>query len=244
LNGSVELIPVARLALAFLPVAVTLAILWRWSQGVGVGLYAVARMLAQLVLIGYVLTFIFAADRAWMVLAVLGVMLTSAGWIALRPLARRDAWLLSRAVGAIAVGSVTTLALVTQGVLAADPWYAPRLLIPLAGIVFANSMNAVSLGAERYEAELATRDDLPRARAIAMRTAMIPQLNALFAVGLVSLPGMMTGQILSGVEPLIAVRYQIVIMASVFGSAGIATACYLWWMRSRPAPLPPRNEEG
>ena len=59
-------------------------------------------------------------------------------------------------------------------------------------------------------------------------TALIPLINSLLAVGLVSLPGMMTGQILSGVEPLVAARYQIVVMAMLFGASGLATACYLW----------------
>ena len=59
---------------------------------------------------------------------------------------------------------------------------------------------------------------------------MLPQINSLLAVGLVSLPGMMTGQILSSVSPLIAVRYQIMVMCMVLGSAGIGAAIYLWWM--------------
>jgi putative ABC transport system permease protein len=62
----------------------------------------------------------------------------------------------------------------------------------------------------------------------ALQAGLIPLLNSLLAVGLVSLPGMMTGQILSGIEPLIAARYQIVVMAMLFGSSGISAACYLW----------------
>ena len=65
------------------------------------------------------------------------------------------------------------------------------------------------------------------ARNRAFTAALIPITNTLFAVGLVSLPGMMTGQILSGVSPLLAVRYQIIVMCMVFGSAGISSACYL-----------------
>ena len=70
-------------------------------------------------------------------------------------------------------------------------------------------------------------DDYTTARDTAMQTALIPIINSLFAVGLVSLPGMMTGQILSGVSPLIAVRYQIMVMAMIFGASGIATAVFL-----------------
>ena len=98
-------------------------------------------------------------------------------------------------------------------------------------MIFANSMNTVSLSAERFVAETKRAVPYREARRTAMEAAMIPQINALLAVGLVSLPGMMTGQILSGVDPLIAVRYQIMVMCMIFGSAGTATAIYLTLLR-------------
>lgn len=230
-GAAVEAIPLARLALAFVPVAVVLVMLWRWSHGIGNALYAVGRMLAQLVLIGYLLAFIFNAESPPIVLVVLAVMLGASGWIALQPLARRSPRLYLTALGAIVAAGVPTLALVTQGVLAAEPWFAPRIVIPLAGMIFANAMTAVSLAGERYFAELDNGKSGEAARRIAYQAALIPQINALLAVGLVSLPGMMTGQILSGVSPLVAVRYQIMVMAMIFGSAGIAAACFLAWQR-------------
>ena len=93
-------------------------------------------------------------------------------------------------------------------------------------MTIANCMNTVSLAAERFESEL-TNHPYNEARHTAMSAALIPTINSLFAVGIVSLPGMMTGQILSGVDPLIAVRYQIVVMCMIFGSSGIASASYL-----------------
>ena len=132
-----------------------------------------------------------------------------------------------RALFSIAVGGGTTLLLITQGVLDLHPWYWPRYMIPLAGMIFANAMNSVSLAAERLEAELARNVHYEEARSIAFRASLIPITNSLFAVGLVSLPGMMTGQILSGISPLIAVRYQIMVMCMIFGSAGISSACFL-----------------
>jgi putative ABC transport system permease protein len=225
--SGVDVIPLGRLALAFVPVAVVLVMLWRWRLGAGNALYALGRMLAQLVLIGYLLNFIFAAESSPIVLAVLGVMLGASGWIALQPLAGRDLGLYLRALGAIAAGGVVTLLLVTQGVLDAEPWYAPRVVIPLAGMIFANAMTAVSLAGERHQAELENGKPPDVARRIAFQAALIPQINALLAVGLVSLPGMMTGQILSGVSPLVAVRYQIMVMAMIFGSAGIASGLFL-----------------
>ena len=112
------------------------------------------------------------------------------------------------------------------------PWYAPELLIPLAGMIFANAMNAVSIAAERYQAEIDNGRNPNEARHLGMQATMIPQVNSLMAVGLVSLPGMMTGQVLSGVSPLIAARYQILVMCMLFAASGISAACFLTlWMR-------------
>ncbi len=127
----------------------------------------------------------------------------------------------------IIIGGGLTLILVTQGVLNLKPWYQPQLMIPLAGMIFANAMNSVSLAAERLNAEMANKVPYEEARKIALQAAMIPVVNSMFAVGLVSLPGMMTGQILSGVSPQIAVRYQIMVMCMIFGSAGISAALFL-----------------
>ena len=134
---------------------------------------------------------------------------------------------------AISVGGGLTLALVTQVVLQLQPWYLPRYMIPLAGMVFANAMTSVSLAAERLYAELGHGQSWPEARLMAYQAAMIPVINALFAVGLVSLPGMMTGQILSGVSPLVASRYQIMVMCMIFSSSGLATALFLTLCRRR-----------
>ena len=240
MTGSVDAIPLSNLSLSLLPALVVLVILQRWSAGAGAALYGVGRMVAQLALVGYVLTFIFGTGHPAVVLGTLTVMLTAAGWISLRPLARRRKAVYPQALGAIFASGVSTLALVTQGVLAADPWHDPTVLIPLGGMVFAASMNAVSLSAERLDAELTRGASYHEARPIAMRSALIPQVNTLFAVGLVSLPGMMTGQILSGVSPLIAVRYQIMVMCMLFGAAGMSAACFLAMQRPRrggePAP--------
>ena len=127
----------------------------------------------------------------------------------------------------IFIGGIFTLMMVILGVLDLNPWYEPRFLIPIAGMIFANSMNAVSISAERFESEIRRENSYKDARATSYKAALIPIINALFAVGLVSLPGMMTGQILSGVDPLIAVRYQIMVMLMVLGSAGISVAIYL-----------------
>jgi putative ABC transport system permease protein len=233
MNETVQIIPLSRLALAFIPVCAVLVIIHRWSLGTRAGLVAVVRMVTQLLLVGYVLTFIFESDSAAVVLAVVSVMLATAGWIALRPLGdvRRTAY--PKILLAIGIGAVTVVVAATQGVLDLSPWHDASVVIPFAGIVLSNSMNTVSLAAERFGAERRRGVGYRDARHIAMSTALIPMTNSLLAVGIVSLPGMMTGQILSGVEPLIAVRYQILVMCMIFGSAGLATSCYL--VLQRPA---------
>jgi len=120
-----------------------------------------------------------------------------------------------------------TLLTVTFGVLNLDPWYEPRYIIPLGGMIFANSMNTVSISAERFESEVSNGQLVDTAKRIAFQTGMIPVINSMFAVGLVALPGMMTGQILSGISPLIAARYQIVVMAMLFAASGLSAAIYL-----------------
>lgn len=227
MSKAVELIPLTRLALTFLPVAVVLGVLYRWSLGASTTVYAMGRMLLQLLLIGYVLKFIFTTGNPGVVGFVLAVMLVIASWIALRPLSTNKSGHYVKALSSIALGGVLTLLLVTQVVLDAQPWFSPSKVIPLAGMIFAQSMTAISLAAERFYAELPRVDSYEAARGIAMRAALIPITNSLFAVGLVSLPGMMTGQILADVDPLIAARYQIMVMAMLYGSAGISAACFL-----------------
>jgi len=231
MENSIQTIPLLRLALAFVPVALVLVLLTRWSLGARQPLYAVGRMLLQLMLVGYALNAIFATERAVVVVLILALMLSVASWIALRPLGHRTPGMLWRVLVAIGLAGGATLALVVVGVLDNDPWYQPQVAIPLGGMIFANAMNSVSLAAERFEAERVAGAVYLDARNTALQAALIPLVNSLLAVGLVSLPGMMTGQILTGVSPLIAARYQIVVMCMIFGASGMATATYLMLQR-------------
>jgi putative ABC transport system permease protein len=224
---TIQAIPTLNLALAFIPVIAVIALLYRWSLEANNAIYAVVRMLVQLLLVGYVLTAIFQAQNAWVVMLVLLVMVISASWIALGVVKAHRLQLYRYALSGIVLGGGLTLILVTQSVIPLSPWYEPHYMIPLAGMIFANSMNSISLATERLYAEIARGVSYQKARAIAFQAAFIPVVNSLFAVGLVSLPGMMTGQILSGVSPVVAAHYQIVVMCMLFGSAGLSTACFL-----------------
>lgn len=227
MNTTVQYIPYTKLLLSTIPVIVVLGVLYRWSLGAGNTLYALGRMVAQLLLVGYVLVYIFRSDSPWIVLLVLSLMIAISSWIALRTVENRRRGLYLKAVVSVLIGGGSTLLLITQGVLSLQPWYLPQYVIPLAGMVFAGVMNSVSLAAERLVAETERGLDYRGARHIALNAALIPITNSLFAVGLVALPGMMTGQILSGVSPMIAVNYQIMVMLMTFGSAGLSSVCFL-----------------
>ncbi len=227
MNNTVVTIPFSNLAFAFIPVIAVGLIMYRWSGNYSRTLIPVIRMLVQLLLIGYVLSYIFATDNILLVLAVLAIMVSVASWISLNNLKASSGSLYKYSFMAIVLGGGSTLFLIVVFVLDLEPWFSPRFTIPLAGMIFFNAMNSLSIAAERLEAELLKGAADLEARHSAFRVSLIPSINALLAVGLVSLPGMMTGQILSGVSPLIAVRYQIMVMCMTFGCAGITSACFL-----------------
>lgn len=215
---------------ALIPPLIVLAIYWRWAGDKTTIGIALIRMLIQLILIGYVLVYIFESESPYLVTGVLSIMLIAASIISLRPIKHRTPKLYLHALISILIAGIFTLFVITQGVMGLNPWFEPHVIIPLAGMIFANAMNAVSLAAERFAKER-TQKPYIEARSEALQAALIPVINTLFAVGIVSLPGMMTGQILSGVSPLIAARYQIMVMLMILGAAGIAVAVYLWLQR-------------
>lgn len=232
MNSQVIQIEWFEIVIALLPMILVVALLFRWSEKGWTATYSIARMLIQLLVVGYFLVFIFEASDAWIICLVLTVMLSVASWISLGPVSQSRRVLYPLVLLALTVGGGFTLMTVTWGVLHLDPWYQPRYMIPLAGMIFANSMNTVSVAAERFESERANGHSLDAAKRVAFQTGMIPVINSMFAVGLVALPGMMTGQILSGVSPLIAARYQIVVMAMLFAASGLSAAIFLQ-LRSR-----------
>ncbi|MDH5218063.1 MAG: ABC transporter permease [Gammaproteobacteria bacterium] len=246
MNSNIIEIDLYGLAIAFLPVLPVLFILYRWNMGTGHALYSLTRMLGQLLIVGYFLAYIFNSTSLLLISMILMIMLFSSSWIALGTVSSYRKKLITNAFIAITAGGGSVLFIVIYGVIKPSPYYNPQYVIPLAGMIFANAMNAVSLAAERIVSELKRGETFIASRVTALQAAMIPVTNSLLAVGLVSLPGMMTGQILSGVSPLIAARYQIVVMCMIYASAGLSAALFLW--RSRPQlenilvekPIPPR----
>ena len=216
----------------FIPIVVVYWIYFKWSDDRVTIPYALTRMFLQLILIGYILTYIFETKNFFLIMVILAVMLIVASIIAMRPVASKEKRLYYISFVAIAIGGVVTLIFVVGGVLDLELWYEPRFLIPLAGMIFSNSMNSVSIAAERFQVEFARDAHYIESRNRAYQASLIPNINSLFAVGVVSIPGMMTGQILGGVSPIIAVKYQILVMGMIIASSGISTAIYLKLIKS------------
>ena len=224
---AITTIPLANLLLGFLPVILLIVIMKLWGLNALQPMYANVRMLIQLLLIGYVLTYIFETNQPIVVIFVVLFMILVSSWIALRPLKERGIKAFLIVVTSLAISGLAVLFLISQLIVDLPRWFEPSFVIPIAGMIFANSMNTVSLAGERFATEQQRGKTYEEARKIALETAMIPQINALLAVGLVSLPGMMTGQILSGIEPLTAARYQIMVMCMIFSTAGLSAVTYM-----------------
>ena len=201
-------------------------------------LIAAARMCVQLGLMGLVLKTLFTLVSPWLTgLAVL-VMVLFAGYEIMRRQERRFRGLWAYGLGTSAVlfaGTLVTIfALASQ--IQADPWYHPRYAIPLLGMILGNTMTGISVGlntltsqVRREKAAIETLLALGETRFVAfrplirsaVRNGLIPIVNAMAAAGVVSLPGMMTGQILAGVEPVEAIKYQVLIMFLIAGGTAI-----------------------
>jgi putative ABC transport system permease protein len=201
---------------------------------------AALRMVVQLVLVGYVLTLLFALVSLWLTaLAALVMVLFAGHEVAARqhrPLAGGWTYGLGTGCMLMAAGTVTAFALLTQ--LRPEPWYHPRYALPLLGMVLGNTMTGISLGLDvlsnglvqqraGVEARLALgatrRDALLPVMRTALRSGFMPIVNAMAATGVVALPGMMTGQILAGAAPVEAVKYQILVMFLISGGTGLGT---------------------
>ena len=233
MQGSIYLVSVERLIISLFPLLIVMGIYWLWIKRPISLIYATDRMLGQLAAIGFVLTYIFGAEKPYLVLFALFIMMSSASWISLRPLKKRRKKYLFKAFISLGVVGLSLLAFVIFVIIRPRPWYLPTYIIPLAGMIFSNAMNVMSIAYERFFKEIDDGKSYIEARNTAWNTALIPVINTFFAVGLVSLPGMMTGQILAGVDPLIAVRYQILVMSILFGGGGLTSALFLTLIRDK-----------
>jgi len=188
---------------------------------------ATGRTVIQLTVVGYFLGVVFALDNPWAVLVVLFVMLTIAAITARNRISKKIPRLFWVVFGSIFFCSTLTLIYINILIIQPDTWYQPQYLIPLGGIVLGNAMNGSAIAGERLVStmtssrlEIETHLSLGATpqqavagyRKDAIRAGLIPTLNQMMVVGIVTLPGIITGQLLSGIDPLNAASYQILIM--------------------------------
>jgi len=203
-------------------------------------LVAALRTVIQLTLIGLVLKALFAHSSLLWVALLSGVMLLVAGREVVMRQQRRftGSWgytigLVSMFVSSFAVALFALIVVVGN-----QPWYQPQYAIPLLGMLLGNTMNGISLALDRLTQTVWEQRDTIEARLMlgqsaqqavssvrqhVVRSGLIPIVNAMAAAGIVSLPGMMTGQILAGAAPVEAVKYQIMIMFLIAAGAGFGT---------------------
>jgi putative ABC transport system permease protein len=227
MKDSLTFISLTNLLIIFIPLSVILIILYFWELNWRDTIYALVRMTFQLIFIGFFLNYLFNSSSPLIIVVSLLIMISIASWISLRTVPDNRILFYKEAFFSILIGGGFTLFIVTQYILNLNPWYLPKYIIPIAGMIFASSMNGISLAYERVHSELFRDKKYDDARKKSLEAALIPSTNSLFAVGIVSLPGMMTGQIISGVSPLIAARYQILVMCMLYAAAGITTSLFL-----------------
>ena len=201
-------------------------------------LVAAARMVVQLLMVGLLLKVLFAAASPWLTLLAAVFMVAFAGREIWARQQKRLAGVWGFGIGAtamMAAGTIVTVFGLTLQI-QPEPWWSPRFALPLFGMILGNTMTGVSLGLDTLhttvsrerraiEAQLLLGRSIWVSVAPSMRTALrsgfIPIINSMAATGVVSLPGMMTGQILSGVDPNEAVKYQLLIMFLIGGATGL-----------------------
>jgi putative ABC transport system permease protein len=209
-------------------------------------LIAMLRTVIQLALVGLVLEALFATSGFYWIALVALVMLLVAGREVMARQGRRlkGWWAFGIGTGAMFVSSFTVTVLALTVVIGPEPWYAPQYAIPLLGMMLGNTMTGVSLSLDRLNAAVwqqravienrlmlgqTWREALVDIRREAIRSGMMPSINAMAAAGIVSLPGMMTGQILAGSPPAVAVKYQILVMLIITVGTGFGTLIAVAW---------------
>jgi len=191
------------------------------------------RTFSQLFLLGLVLRYVFRVDVWWPVILIFWVMIFFAVYIIRGRIKEKAVRYWDTTFFSMFLSYTLMTILVTGVIVQVKPWYDPRYFLPLGGMVIGNSMNAIAVSLDRLFGDLRScrreiemklslgatwREAVAVIVANAVKAGMIPSINAMMGVGIVFIPGMMTGQILAGADVLIAVKYQIMIMLMLVGS--------------------------
>ena len=244
MNGQLIDLTVWQLLAAYLFIVILLVISkWKGIRREREIMLSTVRMTLQLILVGYVLVYIFANSHPLLTVLWVGVMLGFAIHTVFNRAGKNLSSGLKRTIiFSMIVGFAASMSYFIFAVLHLTPWYEPRYVIPIAGMVIGNSMTGITLGVttlidgmktNRAKIEAALMmGATPKIAAAdigrkAFDAAMLPTINSMLGMGIVFLPGMMTGQILSGTSPLLAVEYQIAIMLGIVGSTSLAVILFV-----------------
>ena len=204
---------------------------------------ATLRTYLQLILLGFVLTWIFATHSAWIVLGVFLLMMLMTAQILLKRIRHKPSNLYFSTFTAVFLSGVIVTFSVTGLIIQVEPWYEPRYLLTIGGMVLGNSMNGIALTLERFFDDMKKRvGEVNQALAFggtpwevslpsiqtAIAAGLTPTINSMSAVGLVAIPGMMTGQLLAGADPVEAAKYQIVVMLMISAATALGSMCSIY----------------
>jgi putative ABC transport system permease protein len=228
-----------QIAIASLLVILNAAISMAMHLGIARRLLlGAARMVVQLLLVGFILRWVFASRKLYFVLPVMLTMSLIAGFAAVQRSGRRYPGVWLNSIVSIFFSSWAMIAIALFLILRVRPWYTPQYAIPFMGMILGNSISGVSLALDRLGEELTThRNQVETLLALgatrweaarlplrsAVSTGMIPTINVMVVAGIVTLPGTMTGQLIAGTDPVTAVKYQIVIMFLLVSGTALAT---------------------
>lgn len=201
------------------------------------------RMTLQLILTGYILLYIFDNSHPLYTILIIVMMEVFAIYNVFKRV-KLDLSMNIKKIIALSMASGTILSVLyfILVVINLSPWYEPRYFIPLTGMLIGNSMTGISLGVSRLvdgihkekhliesalmlgaTPKMATKEIVDKA----FDSAILPTINSMVGMGIVFLPGMMTGQILSGASPITAIEYQIAIMLGILGSVSLTSAIFV-----------------
>ena len=214
------------LALGMVVIAIALSVWQKLGLEINLAI-ATGRAVMQLLVLGYLLDIVFALKNPWIVLGTLAVLLTLAAIVTRNRISKKVPFLLPLVWGSLFMSTALTLGYTYLLVLQTPTWYEPQYLIPLAGVILANAMNAAAIAGERLTTtvnsshlEIEThlslgatpQQAIAQYRREAIKAGLVPTLNAMMIAGMVTLPDLVTGQLLGGASPLNAIGYQILIL--------------------------------
>ena len=244
MNDSIMNLSVLQLSIAYIFILVLLVIFKsRGIQREKQILIASVRMTVQLTVMGYVLMVVFENSSWWLTTIMIAIMVVFAIYNAIKRVKNTMTLQLRRMIAVSMVcGALATAAFFIIVVLQVRPWFHPQYFIPISGMIIGNCMTGIALGANKLcsdmdEKRVMIENSLMLGATPAQATkeivndafdsAILPTMNSMLTMGIVSLPGMMTGQILSGIFPLTAIKYQIGIMLAILGATAVSTILFV-----------------